>query len=323
MAIVAAAVFTAGCNKADNLYSGPEYVMFADTLAVYPVFEDQTFGVTVVSTVARQYDRTFGVEIIDKSSNAIENRHYRLKSHTVTIPAGRLSTEVEVEGLYHNIDDSDSLGFTMRLVMPDELESPFDDREAKVSLMKVKPLDTSSDEALRTSVREFIRADLNDEDASNDDTGYCVLSSMFLLEYTQNNKYQNLIRVRISDDDPTVLICDSWLYRGYPVKIYLDTEDPADPVVTVGYGQQINTELEAFGIIRGDNRLRIADSAVYPSFYNVLQHYATTSYRVFVSNLGTEYGTVGHYYNIMEFVTYEEAKRLEKEGVLHIPDPIE
>lgn len=91
----------------------------------------------------------------------------------------------------------------------------------------------------------------------------------------------------------------------------------------MGYGQQINTEWALFGIIRGDNRIRIADSPAYPAYYYTLQHYLTASYRVYVSDLGKEYGTVGHFYSIMEFVTYEEAKRIEREGLMYVPEPIE
>ena len=75
-------------------YDDYEYVMFADTLAVYPVQKDvEWFAIPVVSSVVRDYDRVFGVEIIDKGNNAIENLHYSLKSNTVTIKAGKLKVK--------------------------------------------------------------------------------------------------------------------------------------------------------------------------------------------------------------------------------------
>ena len=41
--------------------------MFADTMATYPVQKDvEWFSIPVVSTVVKEYDRTFGIEIIDK-----------------------------------------------------------------------------------------------------------------------------------------------------------------------------------------------------------------------------------------------------------------
>ena len=81
----------AACQERYVTYSDAEYVMFADTIATYPVQNDvEYFSVPVVSTVTRDYDRTFGVEIIDGGSNAIEKVHYSLKSNTVTIKAGEL-----------------------------------------------------------------------------------------------------------------------------------------------------------------------------------------------------------------------------------------
>ena len=69
----------AACQERYVTYSDAEYVMFADTLATYPVQNDvEYFSVPVVSTVTRDYDRTFGVEIIDGGSNAIEKVHYSL-----------------------------------------------------------------------------------------------------------------------------------------------------------------------------------------------------------------------------------------------------
>ena len=52
------------CQERYVTYEGAEYVMFADTLNIYPVSADkETFTIPVVSTVKRNYDRTFGVEI--------------------------------------------------------------------------------------------------------------------------------------------------------------------------------------------------------------------------------------------------------------------
>lgn len=129
---------------------GAEYIMFADTIGTYPVIQNETFKVPVVSTIACDYDRTFAVEVIDKGSNAIENLHYRLKSNTIVIPAGQLRTDVEVEGIYENIGDTDSLGFKLRLVIPSELEMPMAGTDEKFGLetncvlLKVCPFDISA-----------------------------------------------------------------------------------------------------------------------------------------------------------------------------------
>ena len=77
--------------------------------------------IPVASTVACDYDRTFAVEVIDQGSNAIEGYHYRLKSNTITIPAGERTANVEVAGIYDHIQDTDSLGFKLHLVVPDQV----------------------------------------------------------------------------------------------------------------------------------------------------------------------------------------------------------
>ena len=57
-------------------------------------------------------DRTFGIEIDDKASNAIENKHYEIESNTVTIKAGELAANLRIRGLYDNIGKTDSLAVT-------------------------------------------------------------------------------------------------------------------------------------------------------------------------------------------------------------------
>ena len=91
-------VMMAGLNSCQEryiTYNDAEYVMFADTMAIYPIMEhEQTFTIPVVSTVTRNYDRTFGVEVIDATSNAIERKHYSIESNTITIKAGQRRADV-------------------------------------------------------------------------------------------------------------------------------------------------------------------------------------------------------------------------------------
>ena len=69
-----AVTLAVSCHERYVTYSDAEYVMFADTIATYPVQQDvEWFSIPVVSTVTRDYDRTFGVEVVDKGNNAIEN----------------------------------------------------------------------------------------------------------------------------------------------------------------------------------------------------------------------------------------------------------
>ena len=159
--------------------------MFADTAATYMVLQDKEyFSVPVTSTVACDYDRTFGVEIIDQGSNAVEGKHYRLLSNTITIKAGQRAANVEVRGLYDNIEPTDSLGFILKLVMPEQVNWNLYHDQTKVVMMKSCPYDV------------------------NDFTGWCVVTSLFLNQYPgiENTSLQRLIR---TEKHPTCLLYTS------------------------------------------------------------------------------------------------------------------
>ena len=79
LAVSAIIIGLTGCEQKRVSYNGPSYLMFSDTLYDYPVQEtNEVFKVPVSTTKAVDYDRTFAVEIIDKESNAIEGKHYKL-----------------------------------------------------------------------------------------------------------------------------------------------------------------------------------------------------------------------------------------------------
>ena len=256
--------------------------------------DDEYFGVAVASTVACDYDRTFGVEIVDKGSNAIEGKHYRLLSNSVTIPAGELATEVKVQGLYENIEPTDSLGFVLRLVMPEKLKwSLYEDSDqTKVVMYKSCP---------------FVRENF---------TGWCVVTSLLLRDYPgDNTSYQRLIRTEAHPTDENTVILRSCFYDGYDLTIRFHPEDAANPLVTMDKDQVLSDEASVFGQILGDNHILTTHSFYYPSYFNSCQRFVELWNHVYVENLGETIGTVGHYYNILEWISDEEAERLQKEGM--------
>lgn len=86
VAAIAVLASLAGCDQNRVMYSGPSYLMFSDTLYEYIVQEsNEKFDIPVSATARAGYDRTFAVEVIDKESNAVEGKHYKLLSNTVTI----------------------------------------------------------------------------------------------------------------------------------------------------------------------------------------------------------------------------------------------
>ena len=78
--LLAAAVVA--CDEQYITYEGDQYIMFAEQEQYFLVQENQDyFTIDVTTTVATKEDRTYGVEVIDKGSNAIEGLHYRLLSN--------------------------------------------------------------------------------------------------------------------------------------------------------------------------------------------------------------------------------------------------
>ena len=289
MAISFAAVMAfSACQERYVTYEGDEYVMFADTLAVYPVMEGaEEFSIPVVSTVVRDYDRTFGVEVIDRLSNAIERKHYSLESNTITIKAGETRADVKVRGHYENIGEADSLGFALQLVMKDELVMPLYGKQTKAVIMKTGKFDRS----------KF--------------TGYCVLSSMFLQNYSQNGGYNRLVYTEPHPTLNNTIICRNWLKDGYDVELTFNDEDPLMPVVTMArtvagdQGSFFGTSYGQWGdklYVRSSN---LAQSIFYPLGGYL---YIWTEFSV------DEYGIVGDFYNVMQWVTDEEAERIMREG---------
>jgi hypothetical protein len=287
MSFVAAMALNA-CQERYVTYEGAEYVMFADTLAVYPVMEgaDQ-FSIPVVSTVTRDYDRTFGVEVLDKLSNAIERKHYSLESNTITIKAGETRADVKVRGHFENIGEADSLGFALQLVMNDELVMPLYGKQTKAVLMKTGKFDRS----------KF--------------TGYCVLSSMFLQNYSLNGEYNRLI---FTEPHPTLkntVICRNWLKDGYDVELTFNDDDPLMPIVTMAR-TVASDQGSFFGTAYGQwgDKLYVRSSNLAQSIFYPLGGYLYIWTEISVD----EYGIVGNFYNVMQWVTDEEAERIKREG---------
>ena len=288
-----AAMLTASsCHERYVTYDDAEYVMFADTIATYPVQQDvEYFSIPVVSTVTRDYDRTFGVEIVDKGNNAIEGLHYRLQSNTVTIKAGETRADVMVHGIYDNIEAEDQLRFQLRLVMDDKLVMPLYGKDTKAVLMKACPFD----------INAF--------------TGYCVFTSMFLYDYSITGSYQRLVYTEKHPTEENTIICRNWLNDGYDVTMKFHPEDPLKRVVTMDEGQVASDEGSFFGTAHGDDKILVRSSSLNESLFFTCGSYLYLWAEIYVENLGEPVGTVGHFYNIMEWISDEEAERLKREGM--------
>lgn len=280
----------ASCKESYTTYSDAEFLMFADTLKTYQVLQDgEYFSVPVVSTVVCDYDRTFAVEVVDNQSDAIEGVHYQIESNTILIKAGESSTSVNIKGIYENLDPEVRPTLTLSLVMADKLEMPLYGKQTKVVLQKSCPFDI------------------------NTFSGWCLVTSLFLYDYSMTGLYQRLIYTEPHPTLPNTIICRNWLYDGYDITMGFDTENPANPLVVMDTDQIMSDTGTVFGIIHGDDKILVEESPLHESYFYTCGGYLALWAHIYVEDLGESFGTVGYYYHIMEWVSDEEADRLQRE----------
>lgn len=290
-ALALAASALTGCDEERITYDGPSYVAFADTLSVYPVQQScEPFGVDIAATRAVGYDRTFGVEVVNKGSNAVYGRHYTLESQSVTIPAGKRATKVYVKGIYDNIENTDSLGFTLRLVSLDDVEWDLYGLETKVRMQKSCPFD----------IHAF--------------TGYCLVTSSFLSQYAATSGATRLATSEIVANKENTIRIRGLYYDGIDVEFRLDPADPLNPKFRLAGKQQVADTREAFSYIYGNGRILAEDAQGAPNFFNSCQNFAVQYVSLTIDGMSDEelekMGTnrIGTFVHIIEWITDEEAE---------------
>ncbi len=292
MAAVAALIAFSGCDQDKVVYSGPNYLMFSDTLYTYAVQEtNEIFNVPVSATVPADYDRTFGVEVIDKESNAVEGKHYKILSNTVTIKAGEMSTDVKVQGLYKNIGITDSLGFALRLVIPDTEQWSLYKNEAKVVMQKICPFD----------IKNF--------------KGYCKVTSSYLSsDYYPKKVDLRLVTSDIVEGKENTIVVHDLYFDGYDMEIKFNRKDVLEPLVEMEE-QICGSTGEAFNTIHGDGKLRLNQPTAYTSLYSTNENFILQYVTMSVNNKdGSYYGTVGTFVNVLEWISEVEAEKLKEQG---------
>lgn len=290
VAAIAALIGLAGCDQDEVVYSGPNYLMFSDTLYYYGVQEtNEIFDVPVSATVSADYDRTFAVEVVDRKSNAIEGRHYKILSNTVTIKAGEMAAHVEVQGNYENIGITDSLGFALRLIVPESEQWELYGNETKVVLQKICPFDI------------------------NNFTGYCKVTSTYFASYMQSVKLR-LVTSDVVEGEENTIVIHGLYYDGHDTKIKFNRDDALEPLIEMEK-QVCATTGEAFGTIYGDGKLLMSQPTNYISYYSACENFIFQYVTLKVDNKdGTEYGTVGTFVNVVEWISEAEAEKLKEQG---------
>ena len=208
LAAVAALIALVSCSQDYTTYAGSSHIMFSDTLYQYAVQEsNEVFNVPVSATEKADYDRTFGVEVVDKQSNAIEGKHYRILNNTVTIKAGEMVGNVKVQGIYDNIGKTDSLGFTLKLVIPEKYNwTDLYKDYAHVVMQKSCPFD----------IHNF--------------SGWCMVTSTFYSQYL-NNVTNRLIKTEVVEGEENTVLLKDVYYKGYNLKLKFNTKNILEPKV--------------------------------------------------------------------------------------------
>ncbi|MDO4460959.1 MAG: DUF4984 domain-containing protein [Bacteroidia bacterium] len=282
-----ALIFTS-CDTEHTTYSGPSYVMFADSMTVLPVQNnDEVFDIAVVATQTSDKDRRFGIEVIESKSNAIEHRHYVLEDYNVVIPAGERVGYLKVRGIKDNISVGDSLGITIQIICDEQQAWDIYGVESHIILQKACPMDM------------------------NIFTGYAVLTSSYLKTYAYN--MQRLVKSYIDPNDPNSIIISDCFYDDFDVKVRLSNDDILSPIVKFE-DQVAASTVEAFGTLYGDGNIHIRETST-ASYYSTCEGFLVMYFNMYVSGMPESSNQVGTFVNIFEWISDAEAEEILRNGL--------
>ena len=280
------------CQEERTVYSGPQYIMFADTLSVLGVEDNGEYAdIYISATQAVDKDLTLAVEVIEQESSAIEGVHYTIESNTVVIKAGELSTSVRIRGHYENLEVVDELPeIKLRLISPEETHwGLYEDNglETKVMLQKVCPFD----------IHAF--------------TGYAMITSTYLYNYVGG--YNRLIKTEVDPTEENTIIMRDFYYDGYDVKLRFTTDDPLNPLIEMD-DQPLVTTGEAFGTVYGNGMLHIYQPSNYVSYYSACEKFIYQYITLWVPGMAAGTNTVGTFIQAIEWISDDEARILMNQG---------
>ena len=280
------------CQEERVVYSGSQYIMFADTLSVLGVEESEEYAdIYISSTKAMDEDRTLAVEVIEQESSAIEGVHYTIESNTVVIKAGELCTSVRIRGHYENLAIDENLPeIKLRLISPEDTHWDLYENkglETKVMLQKVCPFD----------INAF--------------TGYAMITSTYLYNYVGG--YNRLIKTEVDPTEENTIIMRDFYYDGYDVKLRFTTDDPLNPLLEMD-DQPLVTTGEAFGTKYGDGMLHIYQPSNYVSYYSSCEKFIYQYITLWVPGMAAGTNTVGTFILAIEWISDDEARVLQSHG---------
>lgn len=253
------------------------------------VFFPKFIGTLSVRTICADYDRTFAVEVVDKESNAVEGKHYRILSNTVTIKAGETAANVEIEGVYENIGISDSLGFALRLIIPETEQWHKYGTETKVVMQKVCPFD----------INAF--------------TGYCKVTSSLFNTYMTNTTLR-LITSEVVEGEENTIVLHGLYFDGYDTKLKFNYDDLLEPSIEMEE-HVCGSTAELFDTTHGNGKLMMTQPSGYPAYFSTCEKFVFHYVNIRVDNKdGSLVGVVDTPANIIEWISEAEAEKLKEQG---------
>ena len=294
IAFVSVVFWFTGCEPEYTTYTGPNYIQFSDTLYEMPVVDDEAyFELPIVATRACDYDRNIAVEVVDSASNAIEGKHYEIESNTVTIKAGELRANVRVKGYHSSLEVSDSLGFRLQLIVPEEAQWDIYNNTANVLVKK----------ACKFDINTF--------------TGYCVVSSTYIMNFMSG--VDNILAYsEVVPGEENTIIIKGYFYDGYDLKIKFDATDISNPLIRMEE-QRFASTSEAFGTLYGNGYINVYQPTAYTSYFGSCEKFIFQYMTLYVpgmdnSDSQTQMNTVGTFVNVVEWISDDEAEKIKREG---------
>lgn len=288
MSLVVLVGFTS-CEEERTLYSGTEYIMFADTLSVLGVENDgDEFEIAIAATTVSDRDRTVAVEVLDKYSNAIEGKHYTLTSNTVTIKAGELVGNLRIKGYVEELTVDNEPEIKLHLIADEKYHwGLYSGDTTRVILRKICPFD----------INAF--------------SGYAMVTSNYLYSYV--GSYNRLIKTEVDTKEENTVILRDFYYDGYDVKLRFTTDDPLNPLIEMD-DQPLASTGEAFGTIYGKGMLHAYQPSSQVSYYSSCEKFVYQYITIWVPGMEAGYNTVGTFIHAIEWISDDEARILQNQG---------
>lgn len=189
------------CSNEATMYSGNEYAMFADSVLYMPVTPDSEhfFEVPVSLTKPLNEDKSFGVEVIIKKSNAIEGIHYQILTPNITIKAGQTTASIKLSGIYDNIIYGEKLQISLKLLTSKDNVWDLYGQEARVMLIKCPDFDIHKFEG---NIRFFGAFPFSDNMITFLCTTEVLNQNTLVLKGAFSDKYDLRLRLHPNTENP-------------------------------------------------------------------------------------------------------------------------